>query len=114
LVKLTSYKYKFALLRGRKQLHKEDASRMFSHLSWPRLTDTRAAGRGHRVFINDDLTKQRAEIAAKARQMKRNKHIEDTWVRDGVIIAKLDGLTYRITSDRELTNLSLRVINMKK
>ena len=40
------------------------------------------------IFINEDLTKKRAELFWKARQMKRDKKIHDVWTYDGNIIAK--------------------------
>ena len=61
--------------------------------------------KGRQIYINDDLTKVRSEIAARARQMKREKKIEDTWCRDGYIYVKTgeDGsMTRRLTTMREL------------
>ena len=40
------------------------------------------------VFINEDLTKRRAELFWKARQLKRNNKIHDAWTHDGNIIVK--------------------------
>ena len=42
----------------------------------------------HRVYINEDLTKTRAEVAAKARQLKRDGKVDDTWIRDDFIVVK--------------------------
>ncbi|KAL8623698.1 hypothetical protein ACOMHN_004763 [Nucella lapillus] len=40
---------------------------------------------GDRIYVNDDLTRVRAQLAAKARRFKREKKVQDTWVYDGDI-----------------------------
>ncbi len=42
----------------------------------------------HTLFINDDLTKARSKIAAKCRQLLKDKKINGTWVKAGVIFVK--------------------------
>ena len=32
-----------------------------------------------RVYVNDDLTRERSRVAARARQVKRDKKIKDSW-----------------------------------
>ena len=49
------------------------------------VNDDLTAGR---VYINDDLTRERSRVAARARQLKRDKKIKDTWVRDVEIYVK--------------------------
>jgi hypothetical protein len=89
IVKLTSYKYKQDLMRGRKTLGKVDATKMFpEHTDWPPLPPRLDRGTRpfiRRIYINEDLTKVRSEIAARARKLKQNKVVDDTWVRDGLI-----------------------------
>ena len=99
LVKFTSYKPKLALVKARKGLARVDARKTFPDLAWPPLS---APPAGRRVFINDDLTAVRAEIAAKARQLKRAEKITDTWVRDGVIFIKKGDSVYKISTLRQL------------
>ena len=41
------------------------------------------------IFINDDLTRQRAQLARQAREAKRDQKIKDTWVYDGKVFIKL-------------------------
>ena len=38
-----------------------------------------------RLYTNEDLTKTRAEVAVRARQLKRDGKLDDTWTRDGYI-----------------------------
>ena len=45
-------------------------------------------GTNAKVYISDDLTKRRANIAFKARQLKRDKLISDTWTHDSNILVK--------------------------
>ena len=40
------------------------------------------------IYINDDLTKPRAQLAKKCRDLKLKKSISDTWVFDGRILVK--------------------------
>ena len=116
IVKFTSYRSKRKLMKDRKNLKDADFSPLFS----PTAAESGGAG-GERedgeiadqpkirlkVFINDDLTKARARLAAKARTLKKDKVIADTWVSDGVIIVKkLNGDTKRVTTLRELVDLT--------
>ena len=41
-----------------------------------------------KVYINDDLCKARSIVAFRARELKRDKKINDTWVSRGMIIIK--------------------------
>ena len=50
--------------------------------------DTKSLFNAKKIYINDDLTKLRAEIAAKARKLKKDGKIGDTWNRDGIIFVK--------------------------
>ena len=40
------------------------------------------------IFFNEDLTKSRALLAKEARNLKKLRKINDTWVYDGKIIIK--------------------------
>ena len=112
IVKFTSYKHKDALMKARKNLRKVDGKTLFKNVTWPSLpgsstnSDNRGQTTAHRIFINDDLTKTRAEIAGKARELKRTNKIEDTWVRDGFIFIKDAGKIDKITTKRELAVFS--------
>ncbi|KAL8561132.1 hypothetical protein ACOMHN_033715 [Nucella lapillus] len=55
-----------------------------------------------RIYINDDMTQIRAEIAAAARASKKKGKVTDTWVRDGVVFVKTGDTVYRVTTRRML------------
>ena len=57
------------------------------------------------IYINDDMTKARAQLAAMARDKKRRKIIDDTWVRDGLVFAVKNNSVYKLTAKRELETL---------
>ena len=58
------------------------------------------------VFVNEDLTKTRADLAKRARKLKSDGKISDTWTRDGVIFLKLkEGQIVRVNRDHELTKI---------
>ena len=40
------------------------------------------------VYISDDLTKRRANLAFQARKLKRDKRILDTWVTNRKVLVK--------------------------
>jgi hypothetical protein len=40
------------------------------------------------IFLKEDLTKTRANLAKRARNLKKDGKISDTWTRDGVIFVK--------------------------
>ena len=68
--------------------------------------DTRSKFDAEKVYINDDLTRMRAEVAAKARVLKRERKIKDTYVRNGIIfIRKLNDDLIPTTNTSHLTNL---------
>ena len=59
-------KYKVELLKNKKQLKKVSKD----------------------VFINEDLTQRRMHWARRARTLRKEGKIQDTWTRDGVIFIK--------------------------
>ena len=64
------------------------------------INDDLTAGR---VYINDDRTRERCRVAARARQLKRDKKIKDTWVRDGEIYVKNnDDSINKLSTSRQL------------
>ena len=91
LVKFTSYKYKEAMMKAK----------IFPDSQWPALP-ARSTARVHRLYINEDLTRTRAEVAARARQLKRDGKLDDTWTRDGIIFVKKGDSVHRITTVREI------------
>lgn len=101
LVKLSSYRQKHALMGAKKKLAEVDLSKTFPNLPWA-LPPNRRQGSTPRVYLNEDLTKVRAEVAAAARQSKREGKISDTWTRDGIIFLKKDDRISKITTKREL------------
>ena len=58
------------------------------------------------VYVNDDLTRQRAKLAANARALKRSTAIDSTWVYDGKIFIKLlTGEIKVVTSQEDLDTI---------
>ena len=58
------------------------------------------------VYVNDDLTRQRAKLAANARALKRSTAIDSTWVYDGKIFIKLlTGAIKVVTSQEDLDTI---------
>lgn len=47
--------------------------------------------KGTNVYLNDHLTKRNAEIARKARYLRKQKKIQNTWVTNCKIFIKLNG-----------------------
>ena len=75
IVKLVSYKSKKELMSHKKKLKNDDVKKAICDGS-------------DKIFINDDLTKDRAAVAAAARRLKKDNLVTDTWVYDGVIFLK--------------------------
>ena len=60
--------------------------------------------KGSGIYINEDLTKSRSEIASKCKSLKKEKKITNTWIRDGTIFVKrIDDRVIRINSSRQLS-----------
>ena len=89
------------MMKARCGLNKIDATKIFADSQWPALP-ARSTARVHRLYINEDLTKTRAEVAARARQLKRDGKLDDTWTRDGIIFVKKGDSVHRITTVREI------------
>ena len=70
LVKFSTYRIRDRVIRARKKLK------------------TYNKDNPHPVYINEDLTKLRADLAYRARQFKKEKLISDTWTWDGIIRIK--------------------------
>ena len=60
----------------------------------------RSTARVHRLYINEDLT--RAEVVARARQLKRDDKLDNRWTRNGYIFVKNGVSVHRITAVREI------------
>ena len=58
-----------------------------------------------RLFINEDLTRTRSQLFYKARQLKREKKITDTWTHDGNVLIKRGGRIIHIRNSTQLENL---------
>ena len=86
-------------MKARRGLNKIDATKIFPDSQWLALP-ARSAARVHRLYINEDRT--RAEVAARARQLKRDGKLDDTWTRDGFIFVKKGDSVHRITTVREI------------
>ena len=101
LVKFTSYKYKEAMMKARRGLNKMDATKIFPDSQWPALP-ARSTARIHRLYINEDRTKTRAEVAARTRQLKRDDKLDNRWTRNGYIFVKNEVSVHGITAVREI------------
>ncbi|KAK7465024.1 hypothetical protein BaRGS_00037809 [Batillaria attramentaria] len=83
--------YKQRLFKEKKKLANVDAKQLFPERSWRRRRTsqrpsyTTRAEPKIKIYLNDDLTKTRAEIASKARKTKSDGALQDTWVRDGTV-----------------------------
>ena len=87
IVKFTRYSARRKVMKARKTLKD--------------LTD-----RPHRIYVNEDLTRKRAQLARLARTAKNNKKIKDTWVFDGKIFIKLqDDSVNVVTTETKLREL---------
>ena len=116
LVKMATYRSKRAVMVRKRKLAEADPRKLFPGLRWPSSPppSTPSASQSssqppqvrHRLYINDDLTRARAEVAAAAREKKRKKAIENTWVRDGVIFVLARGQIHRVTTKQGITEMS--------
>ncbi|KAL8603448.1 hypothetical protein ACOMHN_053115 [Nucella lapillus] len=88
-----------------------DVKKLFPNADWPALPHSSQSSRSRpggpaavvpRVYINHDLTRERAEIAWMARNFKRQRKIDDTWVYDGVIFVRQGESTHRVTTKRKM------------
>ena len=89
-------------MKARRALSRLDGATIVPSADWPpsaRLprnpnqepgTRTQTTPTARKIFINEDLTRIRAHVEARARRLKRdnNKKITDTWNRDGYILVK--------------------------
>ena len=112
IVKFASYRYKSVLMRARRGLKNKSASSLgFSgsgHTAASTPSSAAAAAAtpvpraADRVFVNDDLTRARAQLAAQARKLKREGGIQDTWVFDGDIFVKKGDAVTKVTTNSQL------------
>ncbi|KAK6191173.1 hypothetical protein SNE40_002911 [Patella caerulea] len=60
----------------------------------------------HNIFINEDLTKVRSNLAFQARQLQKEKKIQSTWTSDGIIfIKKRDDRVVLIRTQKQLNQI---------
>ena len=91
IVKFHGHRQKVSLLKAKRKLKEIDTVKLFG---------------ATRIFLNEDLTKERAAVAAEARKMKKEGRIADTWTRDGIIFIKTrDGSLRRITTKNGLSDI---------
>lgn len=91
IVRLASFKAKLQIVQNKSKLSKKNGRSIFPSLPWPLNAKNQA-----RIFINDDLTKTRAEAAAEARKLVKGGKLARTWIRAGsvVIVDKNDRQYY--------------------
>lgn len=81
IVKLKSHGARLSFLRGRKTLRENR----------------------EKIFINEDLTKTRKNLAYECRKLKRDRKILNTWVYDGnVFVTDRGGSKVKVTQNSEL------------
>ncbi|MEW8546845.1 MAG: hypothetical protein AB2693_25300 [Candidatus Thiodiazotropha sp.] len=81
IVKLKSYQARLALLKGRKALRRNKEG----------------------IYINEDLTQKRKNLAFECRKLKKDRKISNTWVYNGSIyIAERDGTKVKVTQNEDL------------
>ena len=85
-------------MKARRGLNKIDATKIFPESQWLALP-ARSTARVHRLYINEGLTKTRAEVAARARQLKRDGKLDDTWTAS--FLSRRETV-HRITTVREI------------
>jgi len=72
------------------------------HRKKTQLMGARKKLAGSGIFINEDLTSLRAKLSYKVRCLKRQKQLQDTWIYDGVVFAKLlDNKVVKMTTDSQ-------------
>ncbi|KAK6168786.1 hypothetical protein SNE40_019967 [Patella caerulea] len=60
----------------------------------------------HNIFINEDLTKVRSNLAFQARQLQKEKKIQSTWTSDGIIfVKKRDDRVVLIRTQKQLNQI---------
>ena len=84
-----------AILRSLEQTH---CARL-----WFYMSDKLFIARFLNIHRIQDLTRERSRVAARARQLKRDKKVKDTWVRDGEIcVKKNDDFINKLSTSRQL------------
>ena len=64
----------------------------------------RESGRGPTLYVNEDLTRRRATLAKKTRELKKEKKITDCWTFNGKVLVKtIDGTVKEIRADIDLS-----------
>jgi len=110
LVKFTSYKQKNSIVRSRKNLKNKTGPSILPKLNWLLTRGGNGqgdvAGRGNKIFINDDLTAVRSKVAAAARARKRERTVDETWVKDGVVFVKVNDNVHRVQTMRQLSAIA--------
>ena len=111
LVKFTSYRRKYLIMKARSNLKNKDAALLGVTSAGATRQPVSAAGAATTpvpspaggVYVKDDLTRETSSVAARARRLKRDKKIKDTWVRDGEICVKMkNDSTIKPSTNRQL------------
>ena len=64
----------------------------------------RESGGGPTLYVNEDLTRRRAALAKKTRELKKEKKITDCWIFNGKVLVKtIDGTVREIRADIDLS-----------
>ena len=83
LVKFTTYRDRDKVFRNRSRLKNAETGR---------------------IYVNEDLTRLRANLVYKARKLKREKKLDDCWTHDGqVLIKDKHGRVKAVNSEADLT-----------
>ena len=102
IVKFTTSKSKHIVFQNKRRLNNIDVKQIFGD-NWPRLSDSPSDK--HRIYINEDLTRARAQAAAFGRDLKKRKQIDDTWTRDGAVFVKIGSKTSKLYNKDQIEQL---------
>ena len=61
--------------------------------------------KGSNVFLNEHLTKHNADIAKKARNLRKQEKIQNTWTTSCKIFVKLNGMNAKVVLIRSMEEL---------
>ena len=68
--------------------------------------------RRHHLFMNDDLTKTRAQLLYRCRVQKKDTKIADCWSSDGTILVKtLDHKITAVKSEADLASVCMQTVH---
>ena len=117
LIKFATYRSKRRFLERRRFLNpakRTEARQTLRDMIEPQTEDDTRANtieRQDRLYLNDDITRSRAQLLYESRQAKKKQLIADCWSYDGSIIVKtLTNTISTIKTSSDLHSVSMRTI----